>query len=894
VSTPRRLFRLAIRRPGLTEADVDAEIRFHIELRIEQLVRDGWLRSDAEDEAHRRFGPSWDDAMRELHRSGLAREERLAMREHLDSLWRDLRYAVRGLRRAPRFFVAAVVTLALGLGVTTSIFSLVDHVVLRPLPYSDPARLVVVREIVGELRQVYPTVPANAGHFLGWRQACSACEGLAAVRRASGILTGRGDPRPLGVVRASSNVFSILGIRPQIGRAFRDEEDRSGYGQVVMLSDGFWRREFGADASVLGRSITLDGAPYEVIGVLPPGFGLPGDDALGVLARLPSEVDVYRPLALDAFEVRSAGTFEYVVLARLRPGATVEQVRAQLDAVDAGFAKRDGGATTFGTTVMPLQTQVVGDVRRPLLFLLAAVGAVLLIVCVNLTNLTLGRHAVREREAAVRVALGASGGRLARLALAESLVVALAGGMLGLMLARWGLRLLVAVAPATLPRAGEVELDSRVFGATALLTVLVGVLVGALPALRAARADPGKTLKAGGRSATGARAATRRRAVFIAAQIACSTVLLVGAGLFLSSFVRVMRVERGFDTAQVIALDVALPQAAYSSPAGREQFYARALAEVRAVPGVVTAAAVTALPLEGETWVNSMTREHDPRPAEKWPTTNVRFVSPGYFAAVGTAIRRGRPIAEDDRGRRVGVISERAARTLWPNEDAIGKRLRVGTEGGAIEVVGIATDVHTSTLEQEGSLIAYLPLWEFPPWRGTVVARTAGDAAASGAALRSALRRVDVAVPVLKVRTMAQVVSSAVAARRFQLVLLMLFAVMALVTASVGIYGVISQSLAARTGELGIRMALGARPADVHHLVLREGLTPVGVGLVAGVAASFAVGRAIESLLFGVTSGDPLTIVIVAVILGGVAIAACVIPTRRATRVGTAAMLRLE
>ncbi|CAA9354353.1 MAG: hypothetical protein AVDCRST_MAG11-3726, partial [uncultured Gemmatimonadaceae bacterium] len=448
----RRLFRLAVRGAGRTEADVDAELRLHLELRVEQLVREGWTPAEAEAEARRRFGPSWSGAVRDLHRSGHAREERLAMREQLDSLRLDLRHALRGLRRAPRFASAAVLTLALGLGATTVIVSLVDHIVLRPLPYAHPERLVVVREVVGELRAVYPTMPANAGHFLAMRRLCGACEGVAAIKRAAVTLTGDGDPQRLGAARVSATLFPLLGVRPALGRGFRDEEDQPGRDRVVVLSDAFWRRQFGADPGVVGRAVTLNDATFVVVGVLPPGGGVPGGDALGALVGLPREVDVYRPLALTEREAESPGGFDYAVIARLRPGVTPGRAQAQLDAIVAGVVERAGGPPgSLRAAVVPLHAQVVGDAGRPLLLLLSAVGAVLLIVCVNLTSLTLARNAGRQREAAVRVALGAGRGRLARLALAESLAVALAGAALGLLLAHWGVRALVALAPATLP-----------------------------------------------------------------------------------------------------------------------------------------------------------------------------------------------------------------------------------------------------------------------------------------------------------------------------------------------------------------------------------------------------------------------------------------------------------
>jgi predicted permease len=885
-----RAFRLAVRRKEWTRADVDAELRLHVDLRVEQLVARGWDRADAEAEARRRFGSSWDETVRNLHRSGRAREERLAMRERLDSLWYDFRFALRGLRRAPRFAAAAVLTLALGLGTTTVIYSLVDHVVLRSLPYDDPGRLVIVREVVGAMSKIYPTLPANASHFLEWRRACAACEGLAAVKRDKATLSAGGDPQRLGAARVSANLFTLLGVRPALGRTFQEEEDQPGRDRVVVLSDAFWRRQFGADPSIVGRTIVLDDDRVEVIGVMPPRFTLPTGDALGGLVSLPAQLDLYRPLALTKRQATTQGEFDYAVIARLRPGATMEQARSQLDAVEARMAERDEPGTTLDASLVPMHVQIVGNAGRPLLLLLAAVGAVLLIVCVNLTNLSLARNVGRQHESAIRVALGAGRRRIARLALAESLAVAVAGGALGLLLAHWGLRALIALAPATLPRVAEVRLDARVFVAAALLTALVGVVVGALPAMRAAQTDPGEALKAGGRTATGGRTAARRRALFIGAQVAFTTVLLVGAGLFLTSFLRVMRVDRGFDTEHVLAVDVALPYSAYSSTERVMQFYDRAIAEVAAVPGVTGVAVASALPLEGEIWVDDISRPEAPH---ERVSANYRFVSPGYFAVVGTALRGGHALVDADRGRHLVVVSERVARALWPGQSPIGNSLTIGSQKVA-EVVGVAADVRTTTLEQEGSFVVYLPTWENPQMQAAIVVRTPGDPGGIATAVRSALRRTDPLVPVPKIRTMAQVVSTTVAARRFQLVLLGSFALMALVTASVGIYGVISQSLASRTKEIGVRMALGARPSDVHRLVLREGLTPVALGLAAGIVGSLLGGRAIESLLFDVQSRDPLTLLSVCAVLGLVAVVACAVPARRATTVELATMLHPE
>ncbi|MEO8563418.1 MAG: ABC transporter permease [bacterium] len=890
----RRTFHLAVRRPEWTEADVDEELRLHLDLRIEQLVRSGWARGDAEVEARRRFGPSWHDAVRHLHRSGRAREERLAMRERLHSTWRDVRHSARALRRSPRFTIAAVITLALGLGFTTVIVSLVDHIVLRPLPYDGVERLVVVREVFdGPTASPYSSMPANASHFIEWQRRCTVCEEMGMIKRAWYTVTDGGDPQRLGAARVTANLLPLLGVRPVIGRPFRTDEEQEGRDGVVMISDAFWRGQFGADPKVIGRTIVLNDAPAEIVGVLPATFSLPTGDELGQLSGLPRPIDIYRPLSLTKRERTTSGEFDYVVLARLRAGATPAQVRAQLDPAEAEFATRDGGGSTLESAVVPMQDQVVGNAGRPLLLLLAAVGAVLLIVCVNLANLMLVRNGARVHESAIRVALGAGRARLARMALAESVVLALAGGALGLLLTHWGLRVLIALAPWNLPRVSEVKLDARVITIGALLTLVVAVVVGALPALRAGQTAPSEALKAGGRTATNSRGAARRRALFIGVQVAFSTVLLVGAGLFLTSFMRVMRVKRGFETSNVLAVDVALPRSSYPSDSSRSRAYERLLAEVTGTPGVVGVAVASALPLEGETWVNGVRRAEDVGTERDHPTANIRFVSPEYFKVIGTPLRAGRTFEASDMTHSVAVLSERTARALWPNENAVGKRMHAAGDCCS-DVIGIAAEVPTSTLEKEGSLVVYLPMWEYPPPVGTIVVRTRGEPGVVTTAVRSAIRRTDASIAVPRVRTMSEVVSNTVAERRFQLGLLALFAVLALVTASVGIYGVIAQSLASRTREIGVRMALGARPWDVQRLVLREGLTPVAFGLIVGVAGSVAAGKGIQSLLFEVQPGDPGTILGVGLLLGIVAVIACVIPARRVTTAGVTTLLRTE
>ncbi len=816
------------------------------------------------------------------------------MRERLESLMTDVKFAARGLRKAPRFTSAAVLTLAFGLGATTVIFSLVDHIVLRPLPYADVDRLVVIRESIAEMADAYPSFGANASHLLAWQQGFGGCEDAAALRKLPVTLTGDGDPRRLGGARVSSNFLPLLGVRPAIGRGFTANEDVPGSDRVVLLSDDFWRVQYGGDRSIVGRTILLNDTPHIVAGVLPRGFTLPPGDALGPLVGLPREIDVYKPLALTPREMTTPGEFDYVALARLRSGVQPAAVKSQLDAIVASIVARGSSGMTIRTSVTPLQEQVVGGARRPLLFLLGAVAAVLLIVCVNLASLSLARNIGRRREAAVRIALGAGRGRLTRLALAESTLLAIVGGALGFLLAYWGLGALVAAAPSSLPRIDEVALDGRIFAVGAIVAIVVGFVVGVYPALRLAGAHPAEALKSGGRTATATRGATRRRGLFIASQIALSTLLLVGTGLFLRSFMRVLAVDRGFETERLLALDIALPRAKYSSSDTRARFHANAITELAALPGVTSAALTTALPLEGEAQTDMLSLENDPRPDAERPVGGIRLVSPGYFETMGTPVGRGREFEDGDRARAVVVLSERAASALFPGQDPIGKRMVPGSNDPVGEVIGIVADVRTSTLEKEGSVIAYVPYWSRGPAEASILVRTAGDPAAITSAARAVLRRLDPTVSVAKARTMEQVVSAAVAQRRFQVGLLLMFAVMALLTASIGIYGVIAQSLVGRMGELGVRMALGAPANRVQQLVMGEGMRPVALGLGAGIAASIALGRWIENLLFEVKAADPATLIGVTVILGAVALVACAIPARRATRTELVAMLRAE
>lgn len=873
-------------RRGERDARLDEELRFHIEMATERNIRAGMTAAEARRAALVAFGgrTRFEEEARDEYRS-----------RWLEELGRDVRYALRGLRRAPVFTATAVLTLALGLGGTTVIYSVVDHVVLRPLTYEAADRLVVVREVARELSEVYPTLPANASHYLEWRERCEVCEDVAALTPIGVTVTDQGDPARLGAVRASANLFPLLGVSARIGRLFTEEEDRSGGGDVAVLSDAYWRRQFGADPSVIGRTLTLDGVPRVVIGVLPPDFRLPKGHELGELVSMPDGPEVFVPLALTPYEAASQGAFNYVALARLREGVTLAQAQEHFDRLQAAITERAPQGLTLSAAVVPLYEQVVGSAGRALTLLLGAVGGVLLIVCVNLAALVAARNASRAWESTVRAVLGAGRGRLVRQALVESLLLAMIGGAVGLVLARWGLAGLLELAPADLPRLGEVRLDARVLAVAAAATALVGLAFGMLPAFRYASADPGAALKSGGRTATAGVRIRRARSALIASQVGLVTVLLVVAGLFLVSFVRVLRMDRGFDSEHVLALDVVLPEAEYGTRDAQARFHDRALDRLRALPGVTAAAVTSRLPLEGETQVDAVAAAGDPRPTAQQPAANYRHVSPGYFAALGIPLRAGRYFEEADRERDVVILSERAAAVLWPGESAIGRRVVPGGDGPPAEVIGVVADVPTTSLEEPRTMVVYLPHWRGWLAHGTVLVRATGDPLQLAGPGRAELRREAPGAVIEKVRTVEQVVGESMARRRFQLVLLALFAAVALATVGVGVFGVVAHFLAGRRGEVGIRLALGARPRSIHWQVVREGLRPALIGIGLGAAASIALGRMFGSLLFEVRPGDPPTILGVAALLLALLVAmACYVPARRVTEREPIAALRME
>jgi putative ABC transport system permease protein len=639
--------------------------------------------------------------------------------------------------------------------------------------------------------------------------------------------------------------------------------------------------------------IQLDGNAHQVVGVLPPSFRYFRIDDLK-LSR-PVKVELLKPSGLDVRNIDWEGDFNWGAIARLKPGTSVAQANSELNAHQArinGYGKEN---LDLHAKVMPLQEAVVGPAKRGLWMLLAAVGSVLLIVCVNIANLLLARSASRMREASIRTALGASRWDLIRQLAAESLVLGAAGGALGTAVAVWGVRMLIQTAPVDLPRLDEVSVDPLVLIFAGAASLFTAVLFTILPARRIAAAEPAEAIKTGSLTVTEGRRGLRTRAALVAVEVGLSAALLVIAGLLLGSFVKLMRIDRGFDVDHLISFEVAPAGNKYKENKQRVDFYTRALAAIEQLPGVRSVGLVSSLPLQGEHWVDIFTVEGDKRPIVQQPVANYRMVSPGYFTTLGIPLRTGRPFEEADRKRHAGIISSRLADRVWPGRSPLGRSFRSGDSDHApYEIVGVAADIRGIDLQKDPGIMVYVPYWERVPGSASIAVRTAMDPVALISSLRSAVAGVDPEVPVARIRTMEKVVSDSVSERRFQMWLVLMFAGCALLLASLGIYGVLSYAVARRTREMGIRMAVGATTADLRRLVLAQGMVPVGIGLTLGVGAAVVLGRGIQALLFGVSAAEPLVIGSVVVVLGVVALAACWLPARRAARMNPVNALRYE
>jgi putative ABC transport system permease protein len=805
----------------------------------------------------------------------------------MDNLWQDLRYAARQLLKHPGFTAAAVGTIALGLGANTAIFSVVNAILLRPLSYPQPDQLVLVWERNRAGAQAMNVV--NPGNYLDWRDRATSFTDLAAFTWSSTTFTGDA-PEIVQGRAVTPNFFPILGTAPVLGRVFTPAEALPGGPPVIVLSDGLWRRRFGGDSSVVGRAVPVAGGSATVIGVMPPAF-----------RPLPwGNEEYWEPFRRDPSDrSRQGGRFAMVV-GRLRPGVSRERAQAEMDLITSGIEREHPEFDTgWSANVVTLTNQVVGSARPALLIVLTAVAIVLLIACANVGNLMLVRADGRRREFAVRTALGAPRWRLLRQWLVESVLVALLGGATGLLLAMWGVDLLVASGPADIPRLTEIALDGRVIAVTAGLTLAVGIVAGFPAALGVASTGVAGGLRTESGRTTAHAGATRFRSGLVVAQLSLALVLLAGAGLLLRSLHRLGAVNPGFDPENLLTLSVELPPATYPDGARRTAFVGQLVERVGGLPGVSAAGAVSFLPLTNGGAATRFTIVGRPAPEPgHWTSADIRIVDPGYFAAMRISLERGRRLTAVDRADAppVVVINETMARRFWPNENPIGARLQVGwTHPEARpEVVGVVGDVHLSSLDGELRPMIYYPQSQEPSGYMVIVARHAGDVAGLTAAMRAVVRGLDRNLPVSDVATMSTRLVRSMSDRRYPMLLLTVFAALAVLLAAVGIYGVLAYAVSQRLREIGIRMALGARHADVLGMVIGGGmrltLAGVAIGTLGGLVASRALGR----LLYGVTPTDPLTFAAVAGVLALVALVAVSFPALRATRVDPMTVLRSE
>ncbi len=805
------------------------------------------------------------------------------------------RHSLRSLGRDRAFAVTVILSLAVGIGANTAIFSLVNGILLRPPDYRQPRRLVSISQVIPKFARLYPALPVNPAILFEWRKQSKLLESIAASRPDMVNLTGVGEPELVSGARVTSNYLAVLGIQPRLGRSFVAAEDADGHNQVAILTDSLWRRRFQADPAVIGRKILLNGSPFEVIGVLPASFQFPGHGggfAIGAAAKVP---EIYRTIGFTNDDLKlQFGNFNYWTVARMRPGASLPQAAAELNVIESGVSARLPENPGLRTSMVLLQDQMVAESRTGLLLVMGAVGAVLLILWVNLANLSLVRAAGRAREAAIRTALGAGRWRMVRQSLMESMVLALAGGGLGVALAYALVRAVVAAAPVSLPRLSDVRVDLPVLGFALAVSLAAGALLGILPAWRSAAASPYQTLKSASHTNTEARSGLRVRNALVSLEAGLSTLLLVTAGLLTTSFVKVMTVDKGFNIDRVMALEMSLPGTKYPDGEQRSAFFKRVLEQTAAMPGVQAVSLVSALPLEGETWIDVVGTEHDTRPMMEKPSTNVRFISPGYFQTIHVNLAGGRDFDESlDKKRQVAIISARLAHLLWPGMDPVGRKLSNGSEQ-PFEVVGVTPDIHSTSLDHDPVNMLYQPYWQRSRRDGSLLVRTAMDPRGMALALRTMVWSIDNEVPIPEVRTLEQVMAQSVSQRRFQMLLVGLFALAALALAAFGTYGVVSYSVARRRAEMGIRMALGAGKGTLLGMILRQGLAPVAAGLAAGAAGAVILGRFLASLLFQVSPRDPLPFFTAVTVLLAVSVAACVVPARRAAKVNPIEALRFE
>lgn len=858
------------------------EIQTHLDLLAADHMARGLSPAQARTAALREFG-------------GVAYAKEQSRDEHgfpfIESLLQDARFAIRQLRRTPSFALTAILTLAVGIGGTTAIFSVLDVVAIRPLSYPNPDRLVVLEESLPN----FGPFPVSAADAEFWRHESTSFSHISLVMTMLGNLTGQGEPERLQIGAVTPGLLPLLGARPVLGRLLLDEEDVPGRDRVVVLGEALWRRRFNADPSIVGRKISIDGNPSEVVGVLAPGFHAPNIKHLINIPVTEMVIDMWKPLALTPEDRRPVGGYSYVAVAQLKAGVSLIRAREELATVQARLLRQVSGKGDLKTFVAALQDQMASRSRGSLLLLLAAVSVVLLIACVNIANLQLARSVARMKEMTVREAIGAGRSRIVRQLLVENLVLALMGGTAAMAVAFFALRLIVAIGPADVPRLDEVSLDGRLLGFAMLVSLASGLVIGLVPAWRVGRADLQASLK--GRGESDARvSAARFRAMLVAGEIALSAACVIAGALLFQSFATLLHTRTGFVTDAVMTTTLNLAGPAYQAPQRRMALLDAVMDDVRGLTGVTSVAVSTQLPLTGTGAMSAASIEGGNIPGMERPRADVRSVTPDYFRTMEIPLKTGRLFDIADRDRNVTLLSEELARQAWPAQDPIGRRLRFGVDARAplYEVIGTVGDVRGMSLDQPLTPTAYVPFPQRSQTNFTLMVKTDGDPSALMSRVRRIVRAHEPEVPLGPFRTMDDVVDESVAPRRFQVQLVAVFALLTALLSGLGVFGVMAYSVAQRRGEIGIRLALGTPPGGIIGGVLREALRITAIGLLMAAPLAWIAGRFLRSFLYGVTPYDPVALAWALAIVVGTALAAAAGPGVRASRVDPMSALRCE
>jgi len=878
---------------GKRNADLEREMQSDLELEEEEQRDRGLSSEDARVAARRAFGNRTLIVEQTHDAWGLATFEHLCQ---------DFRYAIRQLRRSPGFTIVAALTLAVGIGATTAIFTLVYDVTLRPLPFAQADRLVTMEEIAAEWSNINPTLPVSANHFTFWQENNRSFDAMALMQQGSAPLGADGRPSQVGVLAATPGVFSVLQVTPQLGRAFTASEAQPGNDHVAVLMYEMWRVQFGSDPGIVGKSIRLNGFPYTVIGVMPQSFHMPSIQSLATIGEThrPLPIGILEPLAFSKERLaEQMGDLNYFGLARLRPGVSVDAATADLNALQHTISANlpADEKATLSTVLTPFQRQLVGNNRKPLTILLAAVAGLLLVGCVNVTNLLLARAVGQKQQMAVAAALGARRAELVRMALRETAVLAAAGGGLGVLLASTLVPAMQKFLPPALDFRGPLHLDWAGAGCAVLLAVLATMLAGAAPAFMVSRTAPNEVLHSGSRLASESPGSRRARRVLVGVEVAASVALVLTTGQLIASVVKLLNVERGFATDRIITANIDLPRESYPDVQHRAAFYREVLERMDRLPGVEHAAMTSVLPLTGDSWGDMARVAGDARPFTQLPLESFRSVSPEYFSTIHLQLVSGQAFSQSDWGKNLALVSEKTAKTLWPGKNPIGQQFSRGDPDSGefpFTVVGVVANARTISLAKPDPMLIYVPYWYRCETVAGLVVRTRQVPSQMADAIRQSIWSVDRNVPVPTVRAMGGVVEDSVANQRFVMDLLLLFAVSAVFLAGLGIYGVMTYSVVQRHREIGLRIALGAQRASVYRLVIRDGLLPVAAGASAGVGLAFASARLVRSTLYQVSPYDPALASGAVCVLLAVATIACLLPARRAASVEPMRALRAE